>query len=223
MGSVGKAMNESSPSPPPPFTPPPDPTAPVAPETPRPTITTASATPPAKSRPTAWIIGGCGCLTLLFIIAAVVIVAFTSRNRHTKRSSDAPPADLLAEQAMTQARSHFDSVWLKRGDSWFTVENQVPLWGEKLVEAKDISFKAVDRLPLAQADKLNGVEWSGRIAINATVSRSRAIRKASDWSAWQSGFPILVSPYELTKKNGKWEMTPSFGSCRRPSSAELGP
>jgi hypothetical protein len=59
---------ETSPSPPPPPTPAPAPAA----VPPRPPVYTPPAGGPPKKSATPWIIGGCGCLTLIAIVIAIV-------------------------------------------------------------------------------------------------------------------------------------------------------
>jgi hypothetical protein len=63
------------PPPPPPFTPPPppaEPAPPPAPAAPQQPVYVPSAAPPAKKSSMPWILGGCGCLLLILIVAAVV-------------------------------------------------------------------------------------------------------------------------------------------------------
>lgn len=87
------------PPPPPPFTPPPaspepapPPAAAVPPppgQPPKPPIYTPSPGPPAKKSALPWILGGCGCLTLIVIIIVVIaMVSYRAKQRVTEFKSD---------------------------------------------------------------------------------------------------------------------------------------
>ena len=68
------------PPPPPPFTPPPPAPEAGAPPPPHPPIYTPPPGPPAKKSALPWVLGGCGCLTLIIIIC-VVVAMLTYRAR----------------------------------------------------------------------------------------------------------------------------------------------
>jgi hypothetical protein len=67
--------SDSTPPPPPPFTPPPPPAEPAPPPAaaaPQQPVYVPSAAPPAKKSSMPWILGGCGCLILILIVAAII-------------------------------------------------------------------------------------------------------------------------------------------------------
>ena len=86
------------PPPPPPFTPPPasTPPPPAAPgptptavPTPHPPIYTPPPGAPAKKSAMPWILGGCGCLTLIAIIAGILVfMAYRAKQKVTEFKSD---------------------------------------------------------------------------------------------------------------------------------------
>ena len=72
------------PPPPPPFTPPPAP-----PEPTRPPVYTPPPGPPAKKSAMPWVLGGCGCLTLIIIICVVIaMLSYRAKQRITDFKSD---------------------------------------------------------------------------------------------------------------------------------------
>jgi len=77
------------PPPPPPFTPPPAPPETTPPPPPRPPIYTPPPGPPAKKSVLPWLLGGCGCLTLIVIICVVIaLLSYRARQRVTEFKSD---------------------------------------------------------------------------------------------------------------------------------------
>jgi hypothetical protein len=77
------------PPPPPPFTPPPVSAAPPPPAPPRPPVYTPPPGPPAKKSSLPWILGGCGCLTLIVIIIAVIaMITYRAKQKVTEFKSD---------------------------------------------------------------------------------------------------------------------------------------
>ncbi|MDP9099592.1 MAG: hypothetical protein M3N48_11470 [Verrucomicrobiota bacterium] len=86
------------PPPPPPFTPPPAPTpppssspapAPTAASTPHPPFSTPPPGAPAKKSAMPWVLGGCGCLTLIAILAGIFIfLAYRAKQKVTEFQSN---------------------------------------------------------------------------------------------------------------------------------------
>src|ERR1700738_2614214 len=84
------------PPPPPPFTPPPASTPPLAPapppaaaSAPRPPVYTPPPGAPAKKSAMPWVLGGCGCLTLIALIAGIFIfLAYRAKQKVTEFKDD---------------------------------------------------------------------------------------------------------------------------------------
>jgi hypothetical protein len=55
---------------------------------------------------------------------------------------------------------------------------------------------------LTEADKLNGVEWSGTVLVSLN-GPSRKLERGN-WSEWGGGGSTLGPYYFLVRKNGKW-------------------
>ena len=108
------------PPPPPPFTPPPEPPPPPPPPVastptpppppPKPPIYTPPPGPPAKKSSTPWIVGGCGCLTLIAIIIAVIcFVTYRAKQKVAEFKSDFKSALKEVDQT-TQALTDPSSI-----------------------------------------------------------------------------------------------------------------
>jgi TonB family protein len=76
-----------------------------------------------------------------------------------------------------------------------------------LSEMKSFSYKAEGRA-LSEADRLNGIQWSGVLFIAGGAARGRTVRNggvATEWGEWEDGrnfmHEILVG---LQKKKGQW-------------------
>jgi hypothetical protein len=114
------------PPPPPPFTPPPSPTEPPPPPAataPQQPVYVPSAAPPAKKSATPWILGGCGCLALLLIIAAFIgFGAYRASKRVNEFKSDFKSAlqSVQADQSSPSSRSR--SGW----SSYTNVRENLP-------------------------------------------------------------------------------------------------
>jgi hypothetical protein len=81
------------PPPPPPFTPPPASPEPAVPPAaaapPRPPVYTAPAGQPPKKSALPWILGGCGCLTLIIIVIIIAVIAtYRARQKVVEFKSD---------------------------------------------------------------------------------------------------------------------------------------
>jgi hypothetical protein len=121
------------PPPPPPFTPPPPPPVPPAPlpptaaapaaasPDPKPPVYTPPPGQPPKKSAMPWVLGGCGCLTLIAIIVAVIcFLAYRAKQKVTEFKSDFKSALKDIDQS-TQALKDPTSVTPKAG--WQTYTN----------------------------------------------------------------------------------------------------
>lgn len=76
-------------------------------------------------------------------------------------------------------------------------------------------FCRIEQRPLNDADRLNGVQWRGRVTFGGTLDRSYAIKPqagAPGWSRWRDGrlSGYLLIGRDLTKQNGAWESVAPF-------------
>jgi WAS family protein 2 len=123
------------PPPPPPFTPPPASippppaaplTTPTAPPAPHPPIYTPPPGAPAKKSATPWILGGCGCLTLIAIIVAVVcLMAYRARQKVTEFKSDFT-SSLKSLDDASRALTNPNSVPKEQSDVYINTKDTLP-------------------------------------------------------------------------------------------------
>ena len=90
MNEPTNPSEPTPPPPPPPFTPPPSPPEPAPPPPPpRPPIYTPPAGQPPKKSALPWVLGGCGCLTLIIIICVVIaMISYRAKQKVTEFKSD---------------------------------------------------------------------------------------------------------------------------------------
>ena len=86
---------------------------------------------------------------------------------------------------------------------------------------------------VTEADRLNGLQWKGRVQIVAKAARHISVTRGGGgpngaWSQWQSNFPL--GTVEVEQRNGVWSTKENwqvldslgrFGKQRRPSCSEV--
>lgn len=126
-----------------------------------------------------------------------------------------------------------DSIWLKHGDDWFTIELK-PDWRDapRMVEVKDLDcgVSYVESGDLPTLEKLNnGLEWRGTGEINYSYSRTRDLATGT-WTDWKAGpYRIEQGGYQMNwdveKRKGEWFYKPKLqqweARYRKPSKAEV--
>ncbi len=61
----------------------------------------------------------------------------------------------------------------------------------------------IDRVnPISEAEKLNGIEWKGRVQVNWKLRSSYSSTRKT-WSEWSDGSSYSMS---AQKKKGKWDI-----------------
>lgn len=161
---------------------------------------------------------GIGFISLM----ALFLGPFLFNKLPGKRSSS------LDAQAITQARQHFETIWVKHGDIWYAVN------GGKLLAAKGISFEVRPHAPLTEADRLNQLEWSGVVDCRASASCAKLLNSKGGWNPWETGLQLYagdgvglehhegMTSYQIEKVAGHWRIISyAFESARRPSPEQL--
>ena len=119
-------------------------------------------------------------------------------------TTPAPRVLTATDEALQEAQSRVDSVWQKLGDSSFSIY-YFAIGESELVEAKNLSLTAYSKGPLSEADKLNGLEWSGSVELTAKASRNKTRISGDKWSQWQNGM-ASGGGFHLEKRNGQWKV-----------------
>ena len=115
------------------------------------------------------------------------------------------------------AQRWWDTSFAKCGDSFYTnakqselpvdspagsVNVQSPLIGDALFQFKSASFNVTEQ-PLTEADKLNGIEWQGKVSLSPkNIFRYYDYQKGG-WSSWREG-SMPIPGRSFRKEKGKW-------------------
>jgi hypothetical protein len=116
----------------------------------------------------------------------------------------------VPSEALDAAKAQILDVSFKNcGEFWGSVYKKLnPL---DFTPTGEFQFKNLkmtvegDRMPLTEAQKMNGIQWMGLINFSADVSRERSIG-AKDWSPWNDGFGAPYNTILISIVNGKVTM-----------------
>lgn len=128
------------------------------------------------------------------------------------------------ERALTIVQDFWDDHTTTCGDSTYAkvVYNyafpDAPCNNCSIEQYKNVSISLTDTYELSEVDRMNGIEWNGKVSIRYQFMR-RFSRKWSDWmDNNRRGYDIGV---RVTKRNGVWDFNKvatitylqSLGSC----------
>jgi hypothetical protein len=141
--------------------------------------------------------------------------------------SAAEAETLIFKEATQQARAILDHDWVEHSDFWFSVitGNGSPY----LVQTKELKA-TLSSDNVTAADRLNGLEWSGFLTINDTVSRY--CHNIDDWNRrtwekWRDG-PLLsglypLYAYRIQKNEGEWTVKERGYTFKKPLISDIPP
>ena len=101
-----------------------------------------------------------------------------------------------------QAQQFWKRTVTKCGSSWFGRGTTTPI---NIDEFKDFKF-SVSKVPLDQADKLNGVQWRGITTVSCSSFRSFTLAGWGPWAECNS-LPATASipnRIRIDEINGRW-------------------
>jgi hypothetical protein len=103
-------------------------------------------------------------------------------------------------EAEAEAQRYWNSILAKCGDSYYARDNRGTPGAERIImQFKDVTFE-VNELKITEAEKLNGIEWSGWAIFNTKVSRFYLTK----WESWRNGAVFPVNTMLMRKEKGKW-------------------
>lgn len=104
-----------------------------------------------------------------------------------------PSQPSLDDQALKQAKDTFENNWIKCGDSYFNAEGiRMSQKAEKITQLKDVSFN-LSKDPVSDVDRMNGLEWSGTVNVQAKAMREYYTEFKYPWDAWkQAAGPTIT-------------------------------
>lgn len=135
------------------------------------------------------------------------------RKEHYKPLVIAPPTVTPEQEALRQGQTLFEKFYTHCGDSYYLHS----VW---YVQLKDVTFSAISD-PLSEVDRMNGVEWRGRVHV---VYRFYREYRVDHWTDYASGNAIDLLG---RKVKGRWEWDNSFAFShqgeRKPTCSEIAP
>lgn len=150
-----------------------------------------------------------------FIACATLVLATLTMNAQTSRAAQRPNLD---DEAKGVARRVLLRMLLRCGNSYYAynqysggdgIEDVREIW-PYFSEYRELDFTALalELIPLHPADRLNGIEWSGRVKLAKRPAFRTRENQNGDWGPWPTEWSDL-NPYyhlqiELQKVSGKW-------------------
>lgn len=121
----------------------------------------------------------------------------------------------VVDQQMEKKVSHC-------GDSYYT-RASLPE-GEWWFEFRDLSWK-VESVELTEADRLNGMEFKGKVSPQYSAIRMSARNGSKEcwypWEEWNNLYDSYNRP-EIKKANGKWDLGDFSDTYAAPDCSEAG-
>jgi hypothetical protein len=166
-------------------------------------------------------------ISMIIALAGLALCSCEDRNTHSTESTSrqqqssekstsvprASPVTSLDAEATAQVKQHFESLWGQRGDSWF-VTNRNILAGTHLKQAKGIRFIVHSNRPPSEADRLNGIDWSGTATVYAKLVREKDLDiRSATWGTgkMKQGCAIFLS-WRKETDDGQLCSMPSLSS-----------
>jgi hypothetical protein len=101
-------------------------------------------------------------------------------------------------EAQAEAEKYWNSLLTKCGGGTYGQDNRRAV--DQIYEFRDISITTKAR-KLTDADKQNGIQWSGDANLESKTSR---ILTGDKWGPWREG-SILLNSEKMEKASGHWK------------------
>ena len=137
-------------------------------------------------------------------------------------SSAASPTDNLtgpAKEASDAVMTEIENHWVAGPDGWVTARTSGSAYAPDhfLRELREITITDAQPDPLSDADKLNGIDWSGSVTFTQTscreagdpgialegLSNPTVDRQRGQWTQWLDWQP---DPIHIQKTKGQWQI-----------------
>ena len=144
-------------------------------------------------------------------IAAVVLVAASGGcggGKSDSASAEGGGMSGVEKEAGDAVMAEVGKHWVKAGDGWVAAFNSGNQFAPNFVrQLKTIEVVAADPRNLEESDKLNGVQWAGRVIFVKTPAR-----EAGEQGPVMSDFGGGV-----TRGKGRWSMTTNSANPAPPT------
>lgn len=139
-------------------------------------------------------------------LVSFVVLGDTSTNTRrniTPRKNSPNPRLPLPQQAIAAVKNYFEGYFTKCGDSYVSkLENVIDQIG--IYQYKSGSFVLSRTRQLTEADRLNGIEWSGVVIFPYSGSRAYLMTSSRrGWTQWKNGSDIA---FYATKTRNGWQV-----------------
>jgi hypothetical protein len=101
-------------------------------------------------------------------------------------------------EAQQEAEKYWGSLLTKCAGTIYGKDNRQAV--DQIYEFRDISIRIKPRA-LSDADRMNGLEWSGDANFDSKTSR---VLTGDKWGPWRDG-SILLNSQKMEKVNGQWK------------------
>jgi hypothetical protein len=135
--------------------------------------------------------------TLLVATLAVYLITLVSgcKGQLTPGGTSKTGIDV---EAQSEAEKYWNSLLTKCGGTTYGKDNRQAV--DQIYEFRDLSIRIKPR-KLTDADKQNGIEWTGDANLESKISR---VLTGDKWGPWREG-SIWLNSETMQKTNGQWK------------------
>jgi len=133
----------------------------------------------------------------LVAVSIVVLAGFVTSCR-TKLSPAGASKSGIDAEAQQEAEKYWESLLTKCGGIIYGKDNRRAV--DQIYEFRDTSIKIKPRV-LSDADKMNGVQWSGDTDFDSKTSR---VLIGGKWGPWRDG-SIYLNSEKMEKVHAQWK------------------
>jgi hypothetical protein len=138
-------------------------------------------------------------ITRIFLLGMSMVLSTTYL---TSCKGKLMPADTtksgIEAEAQQEAEKYWGSLLTKCAGTIYGKDNRRAV--DQIYEFRDISIR-IKPQSLSDADKMNGIEWSGNAYLDSKTSR---ILTGDKWGPWREG-SIYLNSETMEKVNGQWK------------------
>lgn len=133
------------------------------------------------------------------LLGVLILVSSACVNGHGgKPAPGGRTSSAIDTEAQQQAEQYWGSLLTKCAGGIYGQDNRQAV--DQIYEFRDVSIRVKSR-PLSDADRMNGIEWSGDANFDSKTSR---VLTAGKWGPWRDG-SILLNSQKMEKINGQWK------------------
>jgi hypothetical protein len=109
-----------------------------------------------------------------------------------------PAQSGIDAEAQMEAEKYWGALLTKCGGTIYGKDNRQAV--DQIYEFRDTSTRVKSRA-LSDADRMNGIEWSGNAYLDSKTSR---VLTGKNWGPWRDG-SIYLNSEKMEKVHGQWK------------------